>query len=81
MATGTGSLVEDRVEIRERNTAERIVRAVREVAAIVALVLVSVLMILSLAVIGAVADRLGKADTSTVDVPAPADTACIGEEC
>ena len=76
------TLIDPRSEIKaavtDRNAFERTLRAVREVLAIVALALVSVLMILTLISIGAVLSRLGQ--STAVDVPAPAVTACTPGE-
>lgn len=75
------TLIDPRSEIKaavtDRNVFERTLRAVREVLTIVALALASVLMILTLVSIGAVLSRLGQ---TTVDVPAPAVTACAPGE-
>lgn len=53
--------------VTDRNTAERVIRGVKEVAAIVALVLASVLMALLLAVVGAISQRLSDDTTPTID--------------
>jgi hypothetical protein len=70
--------VKGRPVVHDRNLFERVLRAVREVLTIVVLALVAFILILSLAAVKAIGDRLGGSDLGGVGPAptAPADNTC-----
>lgn len=63
-----------KVVTSDRNVFERILRVIREVLTIVVLALVAFILIVSLAAVKAIGDRLSE-DSGTVG-PTPTDTGC-----